>query len=140
MIFRKFHALNDKIFYITLPLTTSNKCIMEHINRIELQGRVGNIRTNIVGETKVANFSLATDHLYKARDGAAISETTWHNVVAWSNRNMPDLDKICKGTPLHLTGRLRVNRYTAADGTEKMFYEVVANRITRLDEVESDIR
>jgi single-strand DNA-binding protein len=113
---------------------------MEHINRIELQGRVGNIRTNIVGDTKVANFSLATDHLYKTRDGSAISETTWHNIVAWSNRNMPELDKISVGTPLHLTGRLRVNRYTSADGTEKLFYEVLAYKIRRLDEVSLEVQ
>ena len=111
---------------------------MEHINRIELQGRVGNIRTNIVGETRVANFSLATDYLYKTREGAAISETTWHNGVAWSGRNMPDLERITVGTPLHLTGRLRTNRYTAADGTEKQFYEVFAYRVRRLDEEAPD--
>lgn len=111
---------------------------MEHINRIELQGRVGTIRTNIVGETRVANFSLATDFLYKSKDGSAISETTWHNVVAWSGKSMPDLEKISVGTPLHLTGRLRSSKYNAADGTEKQFYEVFAYTIRRLDEYPSD--
>ena len=107
---------------------------MEHINRIELQGRVGTIRTNIVGTNKVANFSLATDYLYKGRDGAAISETTWHNIVAWGNKDMPDLDTICKGTPLNIVGRLRTNRYTGADGAEKQFYEVLAYRISIVTE------
>lgn len=102
---------------------------MESINRIELQGRVGTVRTNLVNGIKVANFSLVTDHLYKTRDGIAISETTWHNIVAWSGKEMPDLDMIGKGTPLHLVGRLRTNRYTAADGTEKQYYEVLAYRI-----------
>lgn len=107
---------------------------MEHINRIELQGRVGNVRSNVAGDTRVANFSLVTDYLYKGRDGSAISETTWHNIVAWSGKNMPDLTQICKGTPLHLTGRLRTNRYTSADGTEKQFYEVLAYRIQILED------
>ena len=111
---------------------------MEYINSIELQGRVGTIRTNVVGDTKVANFSLATEYLYKSREGAAISETTWHNVVAWANRQMPDLGEITVGTPLHLTGRLRTNRYTSADGTEKMFYEVLAYKIRRLNEAVPD--
>lgn len=126
------------VFFALFCLKPLNKIHMEHINRIELQGRVGNIRTNIVGETRVANFSLATDYLYKTREGAAISETTWHNVVAWSGRNMPDLERITVGTPLHLTGRLRTNRYTAADGTEKQFYEVFAYRVRRLDEEAPD--
>ena len=38
---------------------------MEHINRIELQGRVGNVRTNEYNGGRVANFSLVTELLYK---------------------------------------------------------------------------
>lgn len=102
---------------------------MENINRIELQGYVGTVRTNIHNGNKVANFTLATELLYKSREGNAISETTWHNIVAWSDKDIPELDKIVKGVPLHVTGRLRVNRYTSPDGTEKQFYEVLANKI-----------
>lgn len=107
---------------------------MESINRIELQGRVGTIRTNIVGNTKVANFSMATDYLYKGRDGSAISETTWHNVVAWAGKGMPELDTICRGTALNVSGRLRTGRYTSADGSEKVFYEVLAHRINIVED------
>lgn len=107
---------------------------MESLNRIELQGRVGTIRTNVVGNTKVANFSMATDYLYKGRDGAAFSETTWHNIVAWANKDMPDLDTINRGTPLYVCGRLRANKYTTAEGVEKMFYEVLAYKVRKLDE------
>ena len=35
---------------------------MEHINRIELQGHVGTVRTNEVSGKKVVNFSLATEY------------------------------------------------------------------------------
>ena len=102
---------------------------MEHINRIEIQGRVGTVRTNIVNDTMVANFSVATDYLYKSKDGAGVSETTWHNVVAWSGRDMPDLSKITIGMPLYVSGRMRTTKYTTAEGTDKYFYEVLANRI-----------
>lgn len=109
---------------------------MEHINRIELQGRVGMVRTNIVGETMVANFSLVTEHLYKTRDGGAVNETTWHYIVAWEGKDMADLTLITKGTAVNVSGRLRASRYTVADGTEKHLYEVVANRIRLLREDE----
>ena len=102
---------------------------MEDINRIELQGRVGTLRTNTVNGTMVANFSLATDLLYKNREGAGVSETTWHNVVAWSGRDMPDLSKITIGMSLYVSGRMRTTKYTTAEGTDKYFYEVLANRI-----------
>ena len=107
---------------------------MDHINKIELQGRVGNVRTNEHNGTRVANFSLATDLLYRTKDGSAVSETTWHNVVAWESREMPNVQNICVGMPLNVTGRLRTSRYTTADGTEKIFYEVLANRIRIIEE------
>lgn len=107
---------------------------MEHINKIELRGRVGNVRTNIVGETMVANFSIVTDYLYKTRDGGAVNETTWLYVVAWEGRDMPDFNRIVKGAAVHLTGRIRAARYTAADGTEKQMYEVIANKIRILQD------
>ena len=110
---------------------------MEHINRIELQGHVGMVRTNEYNGSKVANFSLATEIMYKLRDGNAVSETTWHNIVAWESKEMPDIQRIVKGTPVNVCGRLRSSKYTSADGTEKYFYEVLAQRVRILNEDEA---
>lgn len=107
---------------------------MDHINRIELQGRVGFVRANEFNGSKVANFSLATDILYKTREGVAVSETTWHNIVAWENKDMPDIGSISKGMPVHVVGRLRTTRYTNADGVEKTFYEVMAQKLRILED------
>ncbi len=106
---------------------------MEQINRIELQGNVGTVRLNDVGDNQVLHFSLATNYAYKSKEGDVI-ETTWHNVVAWKNRNMPDFSLIRKGTALNITGRLRVVKYTAADGTEKQIHEIMANRMTIIND------
>ena len=106
---------------------------MDHINRIEIQGRVGIVRTNIVNDTMVANFSVATDFLYKGRDGAGVNETTWHNVVAWASREMPDLRRITKGTPVNVIGRMRSQKITSSDGAERYFYEIMAQRVQILD-------
>lgn len=111
--------------------------LMDHINRIELQGRVGTVRTNIIGDSMVANFSLVTEYLYKTRDGGAVNETTWHQVTAWEGRDMPDLTAITKGTPVNVTGRLRTFRYTNSEGVEKQLHEVVAYRIRVLSEDEA---
>ena len=101
----------------------------EHINRIELQGRVGTVRTNEHNGSKVVNFTMVTELMYKSRETGAVSETTWHHIVAWDSNQMPDLDMIVKGAPINVIGRLRINRYTSADGTEKQYHEVLANRI-----------
>ena len=107
---------------------------IEHINRIELQGHVGTVRTKEHNGSKVANFTLATEVMYKSRDGIAVSETTWHNIVAWESNQIPDLDKVTKGTPVNIIGRLRENRYTSSDGVEKQYYEVLASKIRFLRE------
>ena len=107
---------------------------MEHINRIELQGRVGIVRTNEHNGMKVANISLATDLLYKTRDGVAVSETTWHNIVIWEGKDMPDVYSISVGMPLHVIGRVRTSRYTSADGNEKTYQEVLASKVRIVQE------
>lgn len=109
---------------------------MEHINRIEVQGRIGNLRLNEFNGSKVANFSLVTEYLYKSREMGAVNEVTWHNVVAWEGKEMPPFERLDKGLPLNVTGRLRVSKYVSADGTEKQFYEIVANRVRILTEEE----
>ena len=106
----------------------------EHINRIELQGRVGSVRTNEYNGSRVANFSLITEILYKNREGEAISEAMWHNIVFWCGKESQEFEKIVKGAAINVTGRLRENRYTSADGTERLFQEVLANNLRVLQE------
>lgn len=101
----------------------------QHLNRIELKGRVGTIRTNEVNGTKVANFSVITEILYKTREGQVISEATWFNVTLWDSKDAPDFSRIVKGVPIHVTGRMRTNRYTSAEGVDKTFYEVMASKV-----------
>ena len=102
---------------------------MEHINRIELQGRIGTLRTNEYNGSRVANFSLATELMYKSKDGSAVNETTWHNIVMWESKDTPRIEEIAVGIPVNVTGRVRSNRYTNAEVTEKTFYEVMANKV-----------
>ena len=109
---------------------------MDHINKIELQGRIGTVRTNFFGDNMVANFSLVTEYLYKTRDGGAANETTWHQVTAWEGKDMPDLSTLTKGMQVNVTGRLRTFRYTNTEGAEKQLYEVVANKIRIITEVD----
>lgn len=107
------------------------------MNRIELRGNVGqDARITKVGESTVARFSVATNERFKDRSGVLKEETTWHAIVAWNGKGMPDFAKIRKGTFVEVTGRLRVNKYTNAEGEEKQFYEVLASRIV-IDEMEN---
>ena len=107
---------------------------MEHINKIELKGRVGTVRSNIHNDNKVVNFTLVTDFFFKNRSGEPMSETTWFNVVAWEGKDINDLDRIEKGVAVHITGRMRTIKYTNAEGVEKQFYEVLALKLKVVEE------
>ena len=84
----------------------------------------------------MCNFSVATEVLYKSREGA-VSETTWHNVVVWESKENPDIHKIAKGVPVNVVGRLRTSKVTNLDGVEKTYYEVLASRVKLLKEDEA---
>lgn len=110
---------------------------MEQLNRIELRGNVGNIRVRETSSGQFARFSVATNYVFKDKEGAAVIETTWHNVVAWNGRGMPeDLNTIQKGMPVYVIGRLRMQKYTGTDGVEHSVYEVVAKTLEIVKEKE----
>ncbi len=107
---------------------------MDQINRIELKGNVGNVKFIDTTAGRMVRFSLATNYLYKTREGEAGIETTWHNVVAWEGRNIQNIDKVEKGASAHVFGRLRSSKFTGSDGIERTTYEVVANKLSVIDE------
>ncbi|MBO7204571.1 MAG: single-stranded DNA-binding protein [Bacteroidales bacterium] len=101
------------------------------VNRIELRGNAGqDARVTKVNESSVAKFNIATNETVKDRNGNIREETTWHSIVAWEGKNMPDFTKIKKGTTVSVVGRLRVNKYVNAAGEEKQFYEVLAQSVS----------
>lgn len=107
---------------------------MEQLNKIELRGNVGNIRIQTFNDNEVSHFSLATNYAYKDKDGNPVIETTWHNIVAWEGKGMPDFHKIGKGMTVYVSGRLRTQKFTTAEGVEKQIYEVVANRVAIVED------
>lgn len=109
---------------------------MEQLNRIELRGTVGSIKIQKISDANVANFTLATNLAYRDKDGCAIIETTWHNVTAWESKEIHDLDKIEKGSKVHLVGRIRNQRFTGTDGVDRTMYEVVARTVDLIDDQE----
>lgn len=103
---------------------------MEQYNRIELRGNVGNVKVSTVGSGRVANFSLATNYMYKSRSGDAVIETTWFSIVAWEGKEIKDLDKIKVGSTVSLSGRFRNYKYTPSEGgEERQGYEVLATKL-----------
>ena len=102
---------------------------MEQMNRIELRGNVGSVRVQNVGQTHVARISLATNYVYKNREGDPVIETTWHNITAWDGKNIADLESIQRGDKMFVSGRLRSQRFIGNDGAEHTAYDVLARSL-----------
>ena len=102
---------------------------MEHLNKIELRGIIGSVYVKDFGNTKSANFSVATDYCFKSQDGTPVIETTWHRVIAWEGNQIKNLDQLKKGCGVHVIGRIRSQKYIASDGTEKSVFEVIASKV-----------
>lgn len=99
-----------------------------HVNRIEIVGRVGQVRVNEYNDKKVANFSVITEIFIK-KHGSVITESTWHNVTAWEGPAVSGFDALQPGTLVKITGRLRTSKYTGADGIDRMFPEILASSL-----------
>jgi single-strand DNA-binding protein len=107
---------------------------MEQLNKVELKGIVGNVRIQTYDENRMARIGLATNYAYKDKEGTAVIDTSWHNVIAWEGRNIQGLEKIGKGTKLHVIGRLRYQNYTGVDGIDRVGTDILANQVQIIDD------
>lgn len=67
---------------------------------------------------------MATNHCFKDKEGCPVIETTWHRVIAWESQETADAFKLEKGSQVHVIGRLRIQKYTGADGVERQAVEL----------------
>ena len=98
---------------------------MEQINKIEILGRIGTVRTQAFSDARVVNFSVAVETAFKNRNGEAMVDTTWFDCVYWDRGDGNKADALVKGAMVHAKGRLRKRRYTSSDGSERYAVEVL---------------
>ena len=104
------------------------------INSIHLIGNVGQdpqIRTTQTGK-KVATFSIATSESYKDTSGARVTNTTWHNIVAWDPLAGIVESYVKKGAQLYIEGKMTYRTYDDKDGNKHNTAEVVAHTLQML--------
>lgn len=108
----------------------------QQLNRIELIGIIGNVKTrNVGGNDMVAKFSVATNYAYYYNNSPVI-ETTWHNVVAFKKRKDIDFDAIVKGGKIHVIGRVRQKLYVDINNENKSSFEIVASTVEAVPQYE----
>lgn len=103
-------------------------------NKVQLIGNLGNnpeIRTLESGK-KMARFSMATSETYRSTKGEKITETQWHNVVAWGK--VADIAEqfLVKGSEVAVEGKLINRNYTDKEGNKRYVTEVQVNEVLML--------
>ena len=103
-------------------------------NKVQLIGNLGNapeVKTTDNGK-KLARFSVATSESYRNASGEKVTETTWHNLVAWGK--VADIAEkyLNKGSEVAIEGKLINRSYTDKDGNKKYITEVQVNELLML--------
>ncbi len=78
---------------------------------------------------QVCEFSIATNRVWKDKNGTRQDSTDYHNVVVFGKQ--ADLIKqyVHKGSGLFVEGRIQTRSWDAQDGTKRYRTEIVADRI-----------
>jgi len=103
-------------------------------NKVQLIGNVGNEPeiTNLESGKKVAKFSIATNESYKDSNGEKVTNTQWHNIVAWGKIAEIVEKYVGKGKEVALEGKLTSRSYETKEGEKRYVTEVVIDEILLL--------
>lgn len=78
---------------------------------------------------QVATVGVATNRVWKDKNGAKQESTDFHNVVVFGRQAETTAQYLRKGSSILVEGRMQTRSWDAADGTKKYRTEVVADRI-----------
>jgi single-strand DNA-binding protein len=104
------------------------------VNKVILIGRLGKdpeVKYTPSG-TPVAKFSLATDEVFKDRNGEQQRRTEWHNIVAWSKLAEICGEYLTKGKQVYIEGSIRSRQWEDQSGAKRTGYDIVARSMTML--------
>jgi len=104
-------------------------------NSVRLIGHLGDdpkVRKLDSGKT-VANFSIATNEIYRDQNGNKQSETTWHRLVAWGKQAEVVENYTKKGSEIAIEGKLTNRSYDGKNGDKQFITEILVNSVLLLD-------
>ena len=78
---------------------------------------------------QVCEFSVATNRVWKDKNGAKQESTDYHNVVVFGRQAELVKQYLYKGSGVFLEGRIQTRSWDAQDGTKRYRTEIVADRI-----------
>ena len=103
-------------------------------NKVQLIGNLGmdpEVKA-LDGGKKLAKMSIATNENYKNAKGEKVTETQWHNLIAWGKVAEIAEKFLHKGSEVAIEGKLINKSYNDKEGNKKYVTEVQVNELLLL--------
>jgi single-strand DNA-binding protein len=109
------------------------------LNNVQLVGRLTRdpeLRFTTSGQP-VCRFDLAVNRRYKDKAGEWKDDTSFVPVVVWREAGQRCGEKLKKGSPVYVEGRLKSRNWETKDGQKRSGHEVDALRVQFLEKAET---
>ncbi len=103
-------------------------------NKVQLIGNLGQDPEVLTLDSgaKLAKFSLATNETYRNGKGEKVTETQWHNIVAWGKIAEIVENFLSKGREVAVEGKLIHRSYETKEGEKRYVSEVRCSEVLML--------
>lgn len=104
------------------------------LNKVQLIGALGKdpeMRYTPEGKA-IANLTIATSEVWKAKDGQKAEKTEWHRIVAFNKLAEIIGEYLKKGSKVYFEGKLQTRKWQGKDGKDNYTTEVVADKMEML--------
>jgi single-strand DNA-binding protein len=109
------------------------------LNKVMFIGNVvrdPELRTTPSGQS-VASFSIATNLVWKDKNGQQQKKAEFHNIVAWRRLGEIVGQYVKKGSKIYLEGRLQNRSWDDQNGIKRYRTEIIADNMILLDKAGS---
>ncbi len=103
-------------------------------NKVQLIGNLGNDPEVITLDSgrKMAKFRIATNESYKNKEGERVTNTEWHQIVAFGKTAEIVETYVGKGKEVAIEGKLTTRSWEDKEGNTRYTTEVVCNELLML--------
>jgi|SRR5690625_118590 len=99
------------------------------MNKAIIMGNLGqDVELKSVGDTQVANFSVATNERWVGKDGKPQERTEWHSIVVWGKQAENCAKFLSKGSKVLVEGNIQTRTWDDA-GSKRYRTEIRAQNV-----------
>ncbi len=100
-------------------------------NKVQLIGNLGTQPEiiNLESGKILAKFTMATNEHYKNAKGEKVTDTQWHNIVAWGKTAQIIEQYLNKGQEVAIEGKLTTRSWDDKEGNKRYMTEIVCNEL-----------